>query len=113
MTAAKDVMIGEMPQGYAPIVQMVGRCYARMSKQFPPHEAYAHFPMVPTSYESKVFASNRLKRAYSRIVVDGAAEEDYADDLNGKSELAFEKAALEAAMETADNSQWENINLAV
>lgn len=76
MTAAKDILVVEMPQGYAPIVQIAGRCYARVSEQFAPHEAYIHFPVIPGSYEEKVFANNLKKKSHSDIVIDGLAEED-------------------------------------
>lgn len=85
MTAAKDVMIAELPQGYAPIVQMAGRCFARVSENFPPHEAYVHFPVVPGSYEETIFQSNQIKKAYSDIIIDGADEEDYAEVLEDKN----------------------------
>lgn len=84
LTAAKDIFLVEIPFVPSWIVQMAGRCWARLSELYPPHEATIHYGMVPNSIDSTLLHKVRIKKASFNAVIDGEDMEELAEtDING------------------------------
>lgn len=71
LTAAKDVLIADPPPVPAWTEQMAGRCYARMSRDFPPHEAYIHYAVALRTVDALQIRRMSLKKGISDEVIDG------------------------------------------
>jgi len=81
LTAAKDVYLHEMPFVPSWIVQMAGRCWARLSEEFEPHEAYLHYAIALGTIDSMLVKMNAVKKAMFNAVIDGEGSTEDADDL--------------------------------
>jgi hypothetical protein len=81
LTAAKDVYLHEMPFVPSWIVQMAGRCWARMSEQFEPHEAYLHYAIANDTIDSMLVRMNAVKKSMFSSVIDGEGQDDSHDDI--------------------------------
>ena len=46
LTAAKDVLVAEIPFMPDWVIQMAGRCWARLSRDYAPHEAHVHYAVA-------------------------------------------------------------------
>lgn len=76
LTACKDILLAELPFVPSWIVQMAGRCWARFSEDYDPHEAYIHYALVPNTVDTVVFQKNRIKKAMFNSVIDGEGIEE-------------------------------------
>lgn len=76
LTAAKDILIAELPYVPSWIVQIAGRAWARISEDFEPHEAYLHYAIVRNSIDTIIFQKNRIKKAMFNAVIDGEGLEE-------------------------------------
>lgn len=79
LTAAKDVLVVDMPFGPSWVVQMAGRCWARFSREFAPHEAYVHYMISPGTVDERIMARSRLKRSMFDAVIDNEGLEELAE----------------------------------
>lgn len=71
LTAAHDVLIVEMPFMSSWILQMAGRCWARVSELYPPHEAHIHYAMADLGIDKYLEEMVRQKGLLHRTIVDG------------------------------------------
>jgi hypothetical protein len=86
LTAAKDVYLHEIPFVPSWIVQMAGRCWARFSELFEPHEANIHYAVVMGTIDGDLVRMVRLKKKQFDAVIDGEGQDDEdLEDLNDKS----------------------------
>lgn len=86
LTAAKDVYLHEIPFVPSWIVQMAGRCWARFSELYEPHEAYLHYAVVMGTIDADLVRMVRLKKQRFDAVIDGEGQDDETmADLNNKS----------------------------
>ena len=85
LTAAKDVYIMEIPFVPSWIVQMAGRCWARLSELFDPHEATVHYAVVPETEDMKSLQRVRLKKSIFNAIVDGEGQDDTINDIREES----------------------------
>lgn len=84
LTAAKDIFLVEIPFVPSWIVQMAGRCWARLSELYPPHEATIHYGVVANSIDSALLHKVKLKKASFNAVIDGEDMEELEEtDDNG------------------------------
>lgn len=80
LTAAKDILLAELPYVPSWIVQMAGRAWARISEDFEPHEAYIHYAIVRNTIDSIIFQKNRIKKSMFNSIIDGEDMEDTTKD---------------------------------
>lgn len=86
LTAAKDVYLHEIPFVPSWIVQMAGRCWARFSELFEPHEANIHYAVVMGTIDADLVRMVRIKKKQFDAVIDGEGQDDEEmEDLNDKS----------------------------
>jgi len=76
LTAAKDVYLMELPFVPAWVVQMAGRCWARLSEQFEPHEAMVHYSIIEHTEDAR--SIKRLKR--KKISFDAVVDAEGTDE---------------------------------
>lgn len=76
LTAAKDIFLVEIPFVPSWIVQMAGRCWARLSELYPPHEATLHYGVVPNTIDSALMHKVKLKKASFNAIIDGEDMEE-------------------------------------
>ena len=81
LTAAKDIYIHEMPFVPSWIVQMAGRCWARMSEQYEPHEAFIHYAIANDTIDSMLVRMNAVKKSMFTSVIDGEGQGAGDDDI--------------------------------
>lgn len=82
LTAAKDVYLHEIPFVPSWIVQMAGRCWARFSELFRPHEAFLHYAIAEGTVDSSLLRMNVIKKAMFSAVIDGEGQDTDDNDLN-------------------------------
>lgn len=86
LTAAKDVYLHEIPFVPSWVVQMAGRCWARFSELYEPHEAYLHYAVSLGTIDSDLVRMVRTKKQRFDAVIDGEGQGDENEsDLNDKS----------------------------
>lgn len=85
LTSAKDVFLMEIPFVPSWIVQMAGRCWARLSELFDPHEATIHYAVVPETEDMKSLQRVRLKKAVFSSVIDAEGQDDTISDIREES----------------------------
>ena len=76
LTAAKDVLLAEIPFVPSWIVQMAGRAWARISEEFEPHEATIWYGVAPGTIDSLLMHKVRLKKGMFNAVIDGEGLEE-------------------------------------
>jgi hypothetical protein len=65
---------------------MAGRCWARFSELYEPHEAYLHYAVVMGTIDADLVRMVRLKKQRFDAVIDGEGQDDETmADLNNKS----------------------------
>jgi hypothetical protein len=65
---------------------MAGRCWARFSELFEPHEANIHYAVVMGTIDGDLVRMVRLKKKQFDAVIDGEGQDDEdLEDLNDKS----------------------------
>lgn len=84
LTAAYDVLLLNIPFSFYNVTQMAGRCWARISELYPPHEAYIHYTNSGTSIDQYMIDLIKEKSVISKMVVDGESidEETMTDTLD-------------------------------
>ena len=80
LTAAYDILLAELPYVPSWIVQMAGRCWARISEDFEPHEANIHYSIVRGTLDTILFQKNRIKKSMFNSIIDGEDLEDTTKD---------------------------------
>jgi len=85
LTAAKDVYLHEIPFVPSWVVQMAGRCWARLSEEFDPHEAYIHYAIVDDTEEPRLLQMNRIKKATFNAVIDGDGQDEEIEEMKSES----------------------------
>lgn len=85
LTAAKDVYLHEIPFVPSWVVQMAGRCWARLSEEFEPHEAYIHYAVVDGTEDPRLLQMNRIKKATFNAVIDGEGQDEEINEMKSES----------------------------
>ena len=89
LTAAKDVYLHEIPFVPSWIVQMAGRCWARLSEQFEPHEATVHYAVVMDTLDAVLVRTNKIKKTTFNAVIDGEGQDTDIEDMRAESAEAI------------------------
>lgn len=89
LTAAKDVYLHEIPFVPSWIVQMAGRCWARLSEQFEPHEATIHYSVVMNTLDAVLVRTNKIKKTTFNAVIDGEGQDTDIEDMRAESAEAI------------------------
>ena len=71
LTAAKDVLVTELPFVPSWLIQMGGRCWARVSEMYPPHEAYLHYAVADLKIDKYLEDMIREKKWLHKTIIDG------------------------------------------
>ncbi len=82
LTAAYDILILGLPFSYFNVIQMAGRCWARYSKEYEPHEAYIHYTNTGLGIDTYMIDLIKEKSKISKNIIDG----EEATDLLNESE---------------------------
>lgn len=85
LTAAKDVYLHEIPFVPSWVVQMAGRCWARLSEDFEPHDANIHYAVVDGTEDPRLLQMNRIKKATFNAVIDGEGQDDSITEMKAES----------------------------
>lgn len=93
LTAARDVLLTEIPFVPSWVVQMAGRCWARMSRDYEPHEATVHYAVAQNTIDSKQMARLKVKKASFDAVIDGEGFNDEGE-LEAETDLGAVDADL-------------------
>lgn len=86
LTAAKDVLVVDMPYTPSWVVQIAGRCWARFSELYDPHEAYIHYMIAEDSIDKSILRKSRMKKKTFDAIIDNEG----VDDLTKSDELPAE-----------------------
>lgn len=86
LTAAKDVLVTEMPFVPSWLIQMGGRCWARLSKEYEPHEAYLHYAVTDLGIDKHLMDMIRNKTHLQKKIIDG----EYAMDVINQADSELE-----------------------
>lgn len=105
LTAAKDVLLAELPFVPSWIVQMVGRAWARISEDFEPHEAYLHYAIMPHGIDGVLLRKNRIKQETFNAVIDGEGVEENFDEGDEENMSNAEKSQLYLDLITSGKHQ--------
>lgn len=83
LTAAKDVLVVDMPYTPSWVVQIAGRCWARFSELYDPHEAYVHYMIAEDTIDKSILRKSRMKKKTFDAIIDNEGVEDLAksDDM--------------------------------
>lgn len=81
LTAAKDVYLMEIPFVPAWIVQCAGRCWARLSELYEPHEATLHYAVIDNTDDMKALKRVRLKKAAFDAIIDGEGQDESIQEI--------------------------------
>lgn len=79
LTAAKDIALVELPFVPAWCIQTAGRCWARMSELYPPHEAHLHYIVARNTVDDVNMSRLHIKRSGFDAIIDGEDVEDLSD----------------------------------
>lgn len=93
LTAARDVLLTEIPFVPSWVVQMAGRAWARMSRDYEPHEATIHYAVAENTIDSKQMARLKVKKASFDAVIDGEGFNDQGE-LENETDLQSVDADL-------------------
>lgn len=83
LTAAKDVLVVDMPYTPSWVVQIAGRCWARFSELYDPHEAYVHYMIAEDTIDKSILRKSRMKKKTFDAIIDNEGTED----LTGENEM--------------------------
>lgn len=85
LTAASDVLVTEIPFVPSWVIQMAGRCWARVSADYAPHPAWIHYAVAPGTIDIdlvKAFISKRRTIDEIMNIDEGdVAKDDFSDVL--------------------------------
>lgn len=95
LTAAKDVLVAEMPFVPSWLIQMGGRCWARVSELYPPHEAHLHYAVADVGIDAYLEEIIRKKGWLQRVIIDG---ERAADTINTAESGEVEDDSVESSV---------------
>lgn len=70
MTAAHAVLVVEMPWSPSWLLQMAGRCWARFSELYPPHEATIFYATADVGIDKYLVDMVRKKGWLSKTIID-------------------------------------------
>ena len=98
LTAAKDVLVAELPFMPSWLIQMGGRCWARVSEDYPPHEAYLHYAVADVDIDRYLENMIRQKAWLHRAIIDGEVahnvlNQEESGEVEDTSEDAFNSIA--------------------
>lgn len=98
LTAAKDVLVAELPFMPSWLIQMGGRCWARVSEDYPPHEAYLHYAVADVDIDKYLENMIRQKAWLHRAIIDGEVahnvlNQEESGEVEDTSEDAFNSIA--------------------
>lgn len=82
LTAAKDVLVVELPFIPSHIIQMAGRMWARFSEKYAPHEGHIHLLVSDTSIDDYLSDLLKEKGILNREIIDG----EFAADMVNAAE---------------------------
>lgn len=99
LTAAKDVYLHEIPFVPSWVVQMAGRCWARLSEDFEPHDANIHYAVVDGTEDPRLLQMNRIKKATFNAVIDGEGQDDSITEMKGESVETLVRSILRKTKE--------------
>lgn len=80
LTAAKDVLVAELPFMPSWLIQMGGRCWARVSELYPPHEAHLHYAVADVGIDKYLEEMIRDKGWLHKTIIDGKSASDVLND---------------------------------
>lgn len=80
LTAAQDVLITELPFSSYTITQMAGRCWSRISQDYPPHEGHVHYAVSGLNIDNYLSEMIRSKAWLSHTIIDGEKAIDAIND---------------------------------
>ena len=101
LTAAKDVYIHSLPFSFYNIIQMAGRCWARISEDYPPHEAYVHYATSDLGIDEYMANLIRSKSWLNKTIIDGEEAIDAinkAESGDDEDETSTSKSIFAAVM---------------
>lgn len=87
LTAAKDILLAEIPFVPSWVVQMAGRCWARLSEDFEPHDATIHYAVTPETIDSLLMNKIRLKKETFTAIIDGEDYDEQDEDHDGGDDV--------------------------
>lgn len=99
LTAAKDVYLHEIPFVPSWVVQMAGRCWARLSEDFEPHDANVHYAVVDGTEDPRLLQMNRIKKATFNAVIDGEGQDESISDMKSESVETLVRSILRKTKE--------------
>jgi len=99
LTAAKDVYLHEIPFVPSWVVQMAGRCWARLSEDFPPHDANIHYAVVDGTEDPRLLQMNRIKKATFNAVIDGEGQDELITEMKSESVETLVRSILRKTKE--------------
>jgi len=99
LTAAKDVYLHEIPFVPSWVVQMAGRCWARLSEDFEPHDANIHYAVVDGTEDPRLLQMNRIKKATFNAVIDGEGQDDSITEMKAESVETLVRSILRKTKE--------------
>lgn len=80
LTAASDVYILGLPFSFYNIIQMAGRCWARISELYEPHEAHVHYASSGLGIDNYLIKLIKSKSWLSKTIIDGEMAMDVLND---------------------------------
>lgn len=80
LTAARDLLIMETPFQPSWLIQMAGRCWSRISENYPPHEAHLHYLVSDTNIDKYLEEMIRKKSWLHKAIIDGELATDVIND---------------------------------
>lgn len=84
LTAAKDVLVAEIPFMPDWVIQMAGRCWARLSRDYAPHEAYVHYAVAGYTIDEYLKQTVIWKDELVRSIINATPEKRVSvDDSDG------------------------------
>lgn len=84
LTAAKDVLVAELPFVPSWLIQMAGRCWARISADYAPHEAHLHYAVADVGTDRYLAEMIQDKMNTSRTIIDGILATEVLNEAEGE-----------------------------
>lgn len=105
LTAARDVLMVELPFLPSYLIQAAGRVWARFSEDYPPHEGHLHLLSSNTSIDKYLEQLIRDKGILNKQIIDGEMATDIVNDAeSGESKEREEEKFLSEAYEAGGKS---------
>lgn len=86
LTAAHAVFVAEIPFVPSTLIQMAGRCWARYSDQYEPHEATLYLSTSDTGIDTYLSNMVKNKSILSRTIIDGESAMSELNSMDDDSE---------------------------